>query len=118
MTGPASAASINSLTLGLSSGSPNNELDLFTGPLTISGNAGTMVNASGYLNLGSRTFTTTALSIAGSVSAAAGGSLTASGAVAVTGSANFAAGSNLSLPGATTVSGADLTRSARAALPA
>jgi autotransporter-associated beta strand protein len=105
VTGPANAASVNSLTLGLTSGSLN-ELDLSSsGPLTVSGAAGTTVNASGYLNLSSGTLTTTALSIAGSASATSGGSLTASGAVAVTGTANFGTGTSVTLPGVT-VSGA------------
>ena len=114
--GPALATSINSLTLGLFSGSLN-ELDLSNaGRLTITGPAGATVNPSGYLNLGGGTLSTTALTIAGSASAGSGSSLTVSGTLASSGTANFAAGSNLSLANVL-VSGGQFTTAGGGSIP-
>ena len=82
VNGPTAAASVLSLTLGSNSGSPNT-LALGNGPLTVTGAAGMTVNATGVLNIGSGSLSTTALSIAGSTSLGAGGSLTASSGVNV-----------------------------------
>ena len=109
VAGPTSATFISSLTLGLSSGTLN-ELDINPlGPLTITGAAGTTVNATGYLNVGSGTVSTTSLSVAGSVAFATGGSLSASGGATVgnSGVLNIGSGSfsttSLSITGTTSV---------------
>ncbi len=82
VTCPSAATSVQGLSLGSGTGSLNT-LNLSAGPLCVTGPTGTTVNATGVLNIGSGTLQTTALSIAGSVSLGASGSLAASGAVNV-----------------------------------
>ena len=84
VTGPdLGPASVLSLTLG-SAGYALNELDLSAGnPLAVTGAGGTTINSSGYLNVGSGSMTTTTLSVAGTATVVAGGSLTATGNVNV-----------------------------------
>ena len=93
VTGPAALASVRSLTLGSASGGLNT-LNLGMGQLNVTGAAGTMVDPTGVLNVGS-SFQTTSLSIAGTTNVVLGGSLAISGAVAVSspGMLNAASGS-------------------------
>ena len=81
IAGPTAAASVLSLTLGSDSGGVNT-LNLNVAGLTVTGTAGTTVNATGVLNVGGVALQTTTLSIGGSATFN-GGSLTASGAVNV-----------------------------------
>ena len=86
VAGPSAATSVRSLTLGSGSGGVNT-LNLGAGLLAVTGTAtgaaGTTVNATGLLNIGSGSLSTTSLSIAGSATVGPGGTLTASGAVNV-----------------------------------
>ena len=82
VTGPAGSAATNigSLTLGFASGGPN-VLNLGTSPFNVTGLAGTTINATGVLNVGSRSsLSTISLKLpGGSASVVNGGTLTASG---------------------------------------
>ena len=96
MTGPGGAGTtpITSLTIGSASGAANS-LNLSTGAISVTGPAGTTINATGALNVGTSTFSTTALAVTGSVSVADGGSLTlAAATVAVGGVANLSGASS------------------------
>ena len=85
VTGPAGIASVLGLTLGSAGGGPNT-LNLSTGTLSVTGGAGTTVNATGMLIVDGNnisTFQTTSLSVAGTTSVINGGTLLVSGAVKV-----------------------------------
>ena len=82
VSGPSVAASVLGMTLGSGVGGLNT-LNLGSGPLSVTGPAGTVVNATGVLNLGNGTLQTTALSLAGTMNIGSSGSLTASAAATV-----------------------------------
>ena len=95
VAGVPASASVLSLTLGSASGGLNT-LNLGpSGPLAVTGTAGTTVNATGVLNVGSGSLQTTSLASRGTTSVGSGGSLTASGSVNVSspGVLNVASGS-------------------------
>jgi fibronectin-binding autotransporter adhesin len=78
VAGPTSPASVQSLTLGAGTGAAN-VLNLGAGPLSVTGPAGTTINATGVLNVGSGTLESSALNISGTVNLSADSVLSVAG---------------------------------------